>query len=107
MSNPSYQRPQAAELLQRLGEPRRFIQIVTGARQVGKTTLITQVAKQSSKPYRFASADEPTLRGPEWVAQQWEAARLLAECWPACRNTPATRRGGAAPARNCRSSIRP
>jgi len=79
MSNSSYQRPQAAELLQRLGEPRRFIQIVTGARQVGKTTLMTQVAKQSSKPYRFASADEPTLRGPEWVAQQWEAARLLAD----------------------------
>jgi hypothetical protein len=24
----------------------------------------------------FASADEPTLRGPEWIAQQWEAARL-------------------------------
>lgn len=79
MSNPSYLRPQAAELLQRLGEPRRFIQIVTGARQVGKTTLITQVAKQSNKSYHFASADEPTLRGPEWVAQQWEAARLLAD----------------------------
>ena len=25
----------------------------------------------------FASADEPTLRGPTWIAQQWEAARLL------------------------------
>ena len=79
MSNRFYMRPHAAELLQRLGEPRRFIQIVTGARQVGKTTLITQVAKQSNKLYHFASADEPTLRGPEWVAQQWEAARLLAD----------------------------
>ena len=26
---------------------------------------------------QFASADEPTLRGPEWVAQQWETARLM------------------------------
>ncbi len=78
MSNQSYTRPQASELLQRLREPRRFIQIVTGARQVGKTTLITQVAKQAGLPYRFASADEPTLRGPGWAAQQWEAARLLA-----------------------------
>ena len=25
---------------------------------------------------RYASADEPTLRGPEWIEQQWEAARL-------------------------------
>ena len=78
LSNQSYTRPQAAELLQRLREPRRFIQIVTGARQVGKTTLITQVAGQAGLPYRFASADEPTLRGPGWAAQQWEAARLLA-----------------------------
>lgn len=25
---------------------------------------------------RFASADEPTLRGRDWIEQQWEAARL-------------------------------
>lgn len=29
-------------------------------------------------PVRFASADEPTLRGPEWIAEQWDAARLAA-----------------------------
>lgn len=78
MSNPSqpFQRPQAAELARRLAEPRRLIQVVTGARQVGKTTLVGQVAEASGLPLRFASADEPTLRGPEWVATQWEAARL-------------------------------
>ncbi|PYP65787.1 MAG: AAA family ATPase, partial [Gemmatimonadetes bacterium] len=27
---------------------------------------------------RYASADEPTLRGADWIAQQWEAARLTA-----------------------------
>ncbi len=59
-------------------EPRRFIQVVAGARQVGKTTLITQVAERSGLPFRYASADEPTLRGPEWIAQQWDAARILA-----------------------------
>lgn len=74
-----YMRPQAAELLRRLREPRRFIQIVTGARQVGKTTLIHQVAERAGLPHRYASADEPTLRGPAWIAQQWDAARLLAE----------------------------
>jgi predicted AAA+ superfamily ATPase len=27
-------------------------------------------------PVRFVSADEPSLRGPKWIATQWEAARL-------------------------------
>ena len=79
LSNLSYVRPQAVELRSRLREPRRFLQIITGARQVGKTTLITQVAEQSELEHRFASADEPTLRGPEWIAQQWDAARLMAD----------------------------
>ena len=29
-------------------------------------------------PVRSASADEPTLRGPQWIEQQWQAARLAA-----------------------------
>lgn len=74
-SNP-FQRPHASELLRRLAERRRFIQVVAGARQVGKTTLVQQVAGQTGLPVRYASADEPTLRGPDWVAGQWEAARL-------------------------------
>ena len=79
LSNQDFVRPQAKELLGRLKEPRRFLQVVTGARQVGKTTLVTQVAGQSGLPHRFASADEPTLRGADWLSQQWEAARLLAD----------------------------
>src|SRR5579875_2063167 len=73
-----YRRPQAAELARRLAEPRRFIQVVAGPRQVGKTTLVQQVAEGLGAPVRYASADEPTLRGSEWIAQQWEAARLAA-----------------------------
>jgi uncharacterized protein len=75
-----YQRPAAAILAARLREARRFIQVVAGPRQVGKTTLVQQVTAELGVPVRYASADEPTLRGPEWVAQQWEAARLEAEC---------------------------
>ncbi len=73
-----FRRPQAAALARRLGEPRRFIQVVAGARQVGKTTLVQQVTESVNVPVRFASADEPTLRGADWIAQQWEAARLAA-----------------------------
>lgn len=78
LSKLSYTRPHAEDLLRRLREPRRFIQVVAGPRQVGKTTLITQVAERSGLPFRYASADEPTLRGPDWIAQQWDAARILA-----------------------------
>lgn len=72
----AYQRSQAPVLAARLGEKRRFIQVVAGPRQVGKTTLVQQVTRGLDMPVRYVSADEPTLRGPEWIAQQWEAARL-------------------------------
>ena len=74
-SNP-FQRPQVAVLAGRLNEPRRFIQVVAGPRQVGKSTLVQQATERFPVPVRQASADEPTLRGADWIAQQWEAARL-------------------------------
>ena len=74
----SYSRPQVRELVHRLAEPRRFIHVVAGARQVGKTTLVGDAVRQSDLPTHTASADEPTLRGAEWVEQQWEAGRSLA-----------------------------
>jgi len=74
----TYRRPQAGELARRLAEPRRFIQVVAGPRQVGKSTLVQQVTETLGAPVRYASADEPTLRGADWIGQQWEAARLEA-----------------------------
>lgn len=79
MNKKPFIRPQASELARRLKEPRRFIQVVSGARQVGKTTLALQVAERSKLPYHVASADEPTLRGTGWIESQWEEARLLAD----------------------------
>ncbi|OGL02318.1 MAG: AAA family ATPase [Candidatus Rokubacteria bacterium RIFCSPHIGHO2_12_FULL_73_22] len=77
-TRPAYTRPQSEALARRLAEPRRFIQAVAGPRQVGKTTLVQQVTGASGLATRFASADEPTLRGAGWIAQQWEAARRAA-----------------------------
>lgn len=74
----AFQRPQAAVLAERLAEPRRFLQVVAGPRQVGKSTLVQQVTDQLGLPVRYVSADEPTLRGTDWIGQQWEAARLEA-----------------------------
>jgi uncharacterized protein len=79
MSNPKtpqFQRQQTAILVNRLKEPRRFIQVVAGARQVGKTTLVNQALERLGLPYHFTSADEPTLGDTSWLAAQWERARL-------------------------------
>lgn len=73
-----FRRPQADVLARRLREPRRFIQVVAGPRQVGKSTLVQQVVAKADRPVRYVSADEPTLRGADWIAQQWEASRLEA-----------------------------
>lgn len=67
-----------AELLKRLGERRRFLQVVAGPRQVGKTTLVRQVMAAAGIPAHYASADEPTLRDRTWLEQQWDLARLKA-----------------------------
>jgi len=72
----TYRRPQFDLLSRRIAEPRRFIQVVAGPRQVGKTTLVQQVCDTCGLPAHYASADEPTLRGAEWIAQQWEIARM-------------------------------
>ncbi len=76
MSLPPFRRRQTALLADRLAEPRRFIQVVSGPRQVGKTTLVRQVMEGFQGFALYATADEPTLRGPDWLAQQWERARL-------------------------------
>ncbi|MBS3734470.1 MAG: ATP-binding protein [Phycisphaerae bacterium] len=66
------------ELLKRLREPRRFLQVLAGARQTGKTTLIRQVLEDFSGQGYYATADEPTLKDAQWLEQQWEAGRQLA-----------------------------
>jgi AAA domain len=79
MKPPNHSRAHSVVLSRRLRETRRFIQAVVGPRQVGKTTLVQQVIEADHFSARFASADEPTLRGTDWIEQQWEGARLLIE----------------------------
>jgi hypothetical protein len=73
---PVFKRATFNILLQRIKEPRRFIQVLYGPRQVGKTTIARQVMETVSIPVHFATADEPTLRDRQWVSQQWEIARI-------------------------------
>ncbi len=78
-----FQRAQARVLAQRLKEARRHLQVVAGARQVGKTTLVEQVLAEADMPSVYASADEPSLRDAAWLSTQWERARLALDDHPA------------------------
>lgn len=71
-----FKRPIYCEILRRIKEKRHFIQVLAGPRQVGKTTLASQVMEDCGLPVHYASADEPTLRDRSWLNQQWDIARL-------------------------------
>jgi len=72
-----YQRPVYNTLVDRLKEPRKFLQVLAGPRQTGKTTLIHQAMDELKIPKHYASADEPTLQSRAWIEQQFEVGRLL------------------------------
>ena len=62
----------------RLEEKRRFIEVLAGPRQSGKSTLARQVADSLDTPVRFVSADDPEARGRAWLEAQWGIARIQA-----------------------------
>jgi len=72
-----YHRPVYQILFARLKEPRKFLQVLSGPRQTGKTTLIRQAMESLTLASHYASADEPTLQSRTWIEQQWEVGRLL------------------------------
>ena len=74
-----FKRKLVTQLADRLSEPRRFIQIVAGARQTGKTTAVLQTLESLNIPNHFVSADEPGLIGKEWLRNEWEQARAHAK----------------------------
>jgi predicted AAA+ superfamily ATPase len=63
-------------LISRAEEPRKFIQVLAGPRQVGKTTLVRSMANRLSFPSRYCSGDEaPGYQPGVWLDGQWEAMR--------------------------------
>jgi uncharacterized protein len=69
-----YERPIIKAILSRLSEPK--IQILLGARQVGKTTLIQQALQKVISPSHYVIAESGYTTS--WIEQQWTYARALA-----------------------------
>ncbi|MDR2131279.1 MAG: ATP-binding protein [Odoribacteraceae bacterium] len=71
-----YQRTYAQELAKRMSEPRMFMQVVYGPRQVGKTTLVRQMQKHLSFESSFLLADNVPAVDTGWIKRVWDEARL-------------------------------
>lgn len=70
-----FQRSVIKTLEIRMKEKRNFIQVITGPRQVGKTTLVSQLLDRLDIPSQYISADGAGHPGAVWIEKHWEAAR--------------------------------
>lgn len=68
-------RAEYQEVKDRLEEPRMFIQVISGPRQVGKSTLVEQVLDKITLPYDSYSADAELNVNQSWISNVWDAAR--------------------------------
>lgn len=79
----SYQRAEKEIIQKRLqDEPRRFIQVIYGPRQVGKTTLVRQIIRDLNYPHSLVAADAVAATDQVWISQQWENARSKQQLAP-------------------------
>lgn len=60
---------------ERIEEPRKFIQLIAGPRQVGKTTLVNQVLRQIELAYAVEVADGVDAKDTDWIRRVWDSAR--------------------------------
>ncbi len=72
-----YKRAEIKLLQKRVLEPRRYIQVIMGPRQVGKTTLVNQLLEDLKYSSLYESADAVPAAGSLWIEQIWENARLI------------------------------
>lgn len=70
-----YIRRQYTTLKERIEEPRKFIQVIAGPRQVGKTTLVNQVLRQIELAYAVEVADGVDAKDTDWIRRVWDSAR--------------------------------
>jgi predicted AAA+ superfamily ATPase len=71
-----FQRAILQEIKKRSFEPRKFIQVMVGPRQVGKTTIIKQLLQQISMAHYFVTADDLFTTDTTWISREWNNARL-------------------------------
>lgn len=71
-----FERPYLKLVKARIEEPRKFIQVILGPRQVGKTAMLNQLLSKLSISFLYESADAISATNSTWIMQVWESARL-------------------------------
>ena len=74
-----YKRAEYQVIKERLEEQRKFIQVLMGPRQVGKSTVVKQVLQDLDIPFQQFSADNVPATNTAWVSNCWAAVRSLKE----------------------------
>ena len=72
-----HKRKLVEQLMNRMEEPRKFMQVISGPRQTGKTTAVLQSLESIPIPHHFISADDPEYISPQWIHNEWDRARGL------------------------------
>ncbi|MBQ3658208.1 MAG: ATP-binding protein [Bacteroidales bacterium] len=70
-----FKRQQFNSILERFNEPRSVIQVLSGPRQVGKTTIVEQVLKEIDFPHWFFRADNVNETDTDWIRRTWLSVR--------------------------------
>jgi uncharacterized protein len=74
-----FQRSFVSTLAARLAAAQPLIQVITGPRQVGKTTGVRQLLAQGTWPHHYANADDVLVTDRNWLLAQWQQALLLGD----------------------------
>jgi uncharacterized protein len=69
-----YKRPLLSPLLSELSRPTPVIHVLIGPRQVGKTTIASQIQDSIGIPTIYATADSPVPLDSAWIETQWRRA---------------------------------
>jgi len=72
-----YERPIVERILHGFRSDKKLLQIITGPRQVGKTTAAMQIADKWNGPVINATADSPLPPGPERIRSQYVTDSLI------------------------------
>lgn len=72
-----YKRAQYQTIVDRLAEQRKFMQVVMGPRQIGKTTVVKQALKtlEGEMPFISFTADNVPATQNSWISDCWATAR--------------------------------
>lgn len=75
----TYRRGIVDEIKAKLKQNIRLLHVITGPRQVGKTTAAQQIAEDWDGEVVYSAADTPLPPTPEWIESNWERANIGAK----------------------------